>query len=158
VKAVAVLIAVVVLLLATAACAPQSSPTPTPIAVEMTLRAEPEPLTVGDSTLIVTLGSANGAPIDGATLQVHGTMDHEGMEPVDRESSAGENGEYRVPFEWTMGGGWIVTVTARLPNNGGEVSETFEFFVEAMSAESIVHPESGGMDMDMTPEPTAESD
>jgi hypothetical protein len=66
-------------------------------------------------------------------------MDHAGMESVDREVKESTNGVYRVPFEWTMGGGWIVGVTAQLPNNGGEISKTFEFFVEAVSSESVIH-------------------
>lgn len=128
-----------------AACGGQATPTTAPIHVEISARAEPEPLAVGETTLIVTLQDASGTPIDGATLQVHGDMDHEGMTPIDREVSESINGEYRVPFEWTMGGGWIVTVTARLPANGGEVAETFNFFVEAVSSESVINH--GGMNM-----------
>ena len=120
-------------------CGQQITPTATPIPVEISLRAEPEALAVGSTTLIVRLTDASGTPIDGATLQVHGDMDHEGMAPVDREVSESASGEYRVPFEWSMGGGWIVTVTAQLPDNGGEVSESFDFFVEAISSESIIN-------------------
>jgi hypothetical protein len=121
----------------------------------MTLRVEPEQPAVGDSILIVTLQSANGVPVDGATLQIHADMDHEGMMPVDGQSSDSTDGEYRVPLVWTMGGGWIVEITARLPNNGGEVSETFELFVEAVSSESIINQPSQGAD---TPEVTAEGE
>lgn len=121
------------------ACAPQDR-TPTVTAnVQMSVRAEPEPLAVGEATLIVTLIDDSGSPIDGARLQLHGDMDHEGMTPVDRESSESDNGEYRVPFVWTMGGGWNVTITAELPNNGGEVSQTVDFFVEAVSSESVIN-------------------
>jgi hypothetical protein len=122
-----------------AACGQQNTPTPTPVPVDLSVRAEPQPLTVGETTLIVTLKDASGTPIDGAALQVHGDMDHEGMMPVDREVNASANGEYRVPFEWTMGGGWIVTVTAELPDNGGTISETFDFFVEAVSSASVIN-------------------
>jgi hypothetical protein len=121
------------------ACGQQTAPTATPVDVTLSVRAEPEPLAVGETTLIVTLHDASDAPLDGAALQVHGDMDHEGMTPVDREVSASVNGEYRVPFEWTMGGGWIVTITAQLPNNGGEITETFDFFVEAVSSASVIN-------------------
>ncbi|MCA9904119.1 MAG: FixH family protein, partial [Anaerolineae bacterium] len=121
-----------------AACGQQSASPPTPTNVDMSVRVEPEPLAVGEATLLVILKNADGSPIDGATLQVHGDMDHEGMTPVDREVSDSTNGEYRVPFEWTMGGGWIVTIAARLPD-GGEISQTFDFFVEAISSESIIN-------------------
>ncbi|MCC6614122.1 MAG: FixH family protein [Anaerolineae bacterium] len=129
-----------------AACGQQAAP-PTPIDVDMSVRAEPESLAVGEAALLVTLKDADGSPIDGARLQVHGDMDHEGMTPVDREVSESTNGEYRVPFEWTMGGGWIVTVTAQLPG-GGEITQTFDFFVEAVSSESVINR--GGRSDDTT--------
>lgn len=135
------------------ACGQQSAPTATPIEVEMNVHTEPEGLAVGNTTLVVTLKTTSGSPIDGATLQVHGDMDHEGMASVDREVSESTGGEYRVPFEWTMGGGWIVTVTAHLPRNGGEVSKTFDFFVEAVSSESVINQGGGAI----SPEATAES-
>jgi hypothetical protein len=136
------------------ACGQQTAPTATPVDVTLSVRAEPEPLAVGETTLIVTLHDASDAPLDGAALQVHGDMDHEGMTPVDREVSASVNGEYRVPFEWTMGGGWIVTITAQLPNNGGEITETFDFFVEAVSSASVINRHSG---MEMNAEATADT-
>jgi hypothetical protein len=135
------------------ACGQQGAATTATVDVDIALRVEPELLAVGEATVIVTLTNGSGSRIDGAKLQVHGNMDHAGMMPVDREVSESANGEYRVPFEWTMGGGWIVTVTAQLPNNGGEVSKTFEYFVEAVSSESIIN-QSGGMDItaDATPD------
>lgn len=120
------------------ACGQQPPPT-VETEFDLTVRTEQERLTVGETTLIINLKDASGSPIDGATLQVHGDMDHAGMTPVDREVSISTNGEYRVPFEWTMGGGWIVSVTVQLPNNGGEITEAFDFFVEAVSSESIIN-------------------
>jgi major membrane immunogen (membrane-anchored lipoprotein) len=132
-------VGVMLLALLLAACGPQNEPTPTPPDLDLSVQVEPDPPAVGEATLIITIKDASGSPIDGATLQVHGDMDHEGMMPVDREVSESAGGEYRVPFEWTMGGGWIVTVTAQLPDSGGTVSETFDFFVEAVSSESIIN-------------------
>jgi hypothetical protein len=124
--------------LALTACQQPGDATPAPVDVRISMRVEPEPLAVGDATLIITLTDASGAPVDGAALNVHGDMDHEGMVPVIRETSDSANGEYRVPFEWTMGGGWIITVTVSLPA-GGQLSDTFEYFVEAASSESIIN-------------------
>lgn len=124
--------------LAASACGQQNTANSTPVDVEMAVRVEPESPAVGESTLIVTLRDGSGSPVDGASLQVHANMDHAGMMPVDREASQSVNGEYRVPFEWTMGGGWVVTVTAKLPG-GGEISDSFDFFVEAVSSESIIN-------------------
>ena len=142
-------------MLALVGCGQQNVSTSASVEVDMSVRVEPEPLTVGETTLIVTLKDASDAPVDGATLQVHGDMDHEGMASVDREASDSVNGEYRVPFEWTMGGGWIVTITTKLPDSGGEISETFDFFVEAVSSESVINRHG---DMDMNAESTSEGE
>ena len=170
--AIKALVAALILALTLVACDEQSDPTATPVNIDMSMQVEPEPLAVGEATLIITLKDDDGSPIDGATLQVHGDMDHEGMIPVDREISESSNGDYQVPFEWTMGGGWIVTVTAQLPDDGGEISEDFEFFVEAIPANSIINrdnqaeetPEAemdhdhDGMDMDTEETPEASMD
>lgn len=130
---------VLALLLAVlAACGTPVAVQSTPSNVTIAVQVEPEAPAVGEATLIVTLKDGSGAPIDGATLKVHGDMDHAGMMPVDREVQDSTNGSYRVPFTWTMGGGWIVTVTAQLPNTGGEISQTFKFFVEAVSSSSVI--------------------
>jgi len=121
------------------ACGGQADNTPIVTNAEISVRIEPEPPAMGESTLIITLKDSNGNAIDGATLSIHGDMDHAGMAPVDREASASTNGEYRVPFEWTMGGGWIVTISAQLPNNGGKVEKTVNYFVEAASSGSIIN-------------------
>lgn len=134
------------LLLAITACNPQDTTSPASVDVVMSLHVEPEPPAVGESTLVIALEDASGAPVDGAVLQVHANMDHEGMTPVEGQSSDSANGEYRVPLTWTMGGGWNITVTAQLPNNGGEVSETFDLFVEAVSSQSVIHQNSSQND------------
>ncbi len=104
--------------------------------------AYPDPLTVGEMTLMITLTDADGNPINDATLAIRGDMNHAGMQPVLRDAEAGEEGVYEVPFEWTMGGDWIVTIAVTLAD-GTEVSETFDLSVET----------AGEMDMDMTDEP-----
>jgi hypothetical protein len=151
-KTVLILLAAVLTLATLTACGQQTAAMTAPVDVDIAMRVEPEPLAVGETTLIVTLNNGSGSRIDGANLQVHGNMDHAGMTPVEREVSESDNGEYLVPFEWTMGGGWIVTVTAQLPDNGGEASATFEFFVEVVSSESVIN-HSGSMDMDQTATP-----
>ena len=121
-----------------AACGQSAGPASASVDIDIAVRTEPEALAVGETTLIVTLTDKSGAPVDDATVRAHGDMDHEGMESVDGEASMGVNGEYHVPFAWTMGGGWIVTVTAKLPD-GSEASKAFDFFVEAISSESVIN-------------------
>lgn len=129
------------LTIALAACGQSNGSSGAAVDIDVAVRAEPEQLAVGETTLVVTLTDATGAPVDGASVRAHGDMDHEGMEPIDGEASSGNHGEYRVPFAWTMGGGWIVTVTAKL-SDGSETSQTFEFFVEAISSESVINRQS----------------
>lgn len=137
-KSILILFAPALMLLILTACGQQSAAMISPVDVDITLQVEPEPLSVGETTLLIALTDSSGSRVDGAKLQVHGDMDHAGMTAVNREANESTNGIYRVPFEWTMGGGWIVTVTAQLPD-GSEISKTFEFFVEAVSSESIIN-------------------
>lgn len=137
-KSILILFTPALMLLILTACGQESSAMTSPVNVDITLQVETEPLSVGETTLLIALTDSSGSRVDGAKLQVHGDMDHAGMTVVNREAHESTNGIYRVPFEWTMGGGWIVTVTAQLPN-GSEISKTFEFFVEAVSSESIIN-------------------
>ena len=117
--------------------------------VVIELAVEPEPPTAGNSTLMITVTDKDGKSIDGAKVVVHGDMDHEGMTPLDSESTMVMEGVYHVPFEWSMGGGWVLDVTVTLPDNAGIVTEQFELFVGAISDESIVNQgETNSADMD----------
>lgn len=89
-------------------------PDVTDINLEMSL--EPDQPTVGPATLIFTLTDVEGQPINEANLEIEGNMTHAGMVPVLAQTAAGEAGRYAVPFEWTMGGDWIVTVQVTLPD------------------------------------------
>jgi hypothetical protein len=117
-------------------CARVSQQEQTTDDVDMSLVVMPDPPEVGAAMLVVTLTDAEGNPIDGASLDVKGDMNHAGMEPVLADVEGGEGGTYEVPFEWTMGGDWVVTVTATLPDER-IVSRTFDLSVDS----------DGGMDM-----------
>lgn len=120
-----------ILALLLAACRQSAQPTATPAtAVDIDLLVEPTPITTGEAALVITLRAADGTPIDGASVSVRGDMNHAGMVPVLGETSASENGVYRVPFEFTMRGDWIITVTAALPG-GGETAEVFDLSVRS---------------------------
>ena len=110
-------------------------------AINIDLRTEPDPPMMGEATLYVTLEDAGGEPIHDASVSIRGDMDHAGMVPVIRDVEGGEAGVYTVPFEWTMGGDWIVTVEVMLAD-GTEVSETFDLAV-------MVDEDSPMDDMDM---------
>lgn len=88
---------------------------------------EPDPPSAGEATLLVFVTDADGSAVDDATVEVLGDMTHAGMMPELREIEGGEDGLYRVPFTWTMGGDWILTVTATLPD-GASAEREFEVF------------------------------
>jgi hypothetical protein len=76
---------------------------------------------VGPFTLQITLTDDKTAPIKDASVQVQGTMNHAGMVPVDsgpiRDDADGRSdGVYPIPFEFTMRGDWILTLTITLPD------------------------------------------
>lgn len=89
-----------------------------------------ESTTVGQTTLLVTVTDAAGTPINDATVSVKGDMSHAGMVPVLADVTGGENGVYEMPFEWTMGGDWVVTVEATLPD-GRSTSQQFNFTIDS---------------------------
>jgi hypothetical protein len=97
--------------------------------VNIVLAVNPDPPGVGPTHLTLFVTGADGAPIDGARLNIKGDMTHAGMQPVLAETEGGQEGRYEAAFEWTMGGDWIVTVTAALPD-GRTASRQFTYTVE----------------------------
>lgn len=89
--------------------------------------APPQPA-VGDATLIVTVRDADNQPINNARVAVRGDMNHAGMQPVLGNASVGIDGDYRIPFTWTMGGDWFVVVTVTLAD-GTVVERQFDYSV-----------------------------
>ncbi len=90
-------------------------------------------LELADSTALNTAQAAEltmsltqkGEPVAGATIDVEGNMNHAGMEPVLTTAEEVEAGQYRATLNWTMGGGWLVTVRATLPD-GTEVEKVID--------------------------------
>ena len=93
------------------------------------INAVVEETLVGETILTVNLLNANGVAINDATVSIKGDMNHAGMVPVLREATGGTGGDYMIPFEWTMAGDWIVTVTAELAD-GSTASRDFDFSVD----------------------------
>ncbi len=76
----------------------------------------PTPPGVGPARLIIHLDDA-GAPVEGARIVVEGNMTHAGMTPVIDTARADAPGRYVVDgFRFTMGGDWILTLRATLPD------------------------------------------
>lgn len=131
-------IAFILIVLLAAGCGQGSAATTTPADIHIAFLVEPDPPSVGESTLVFRLTRADGSAIEGATLSAQGNMDHAGMDAVEGRAETSSGGEYRVPFQWTMGGGWQVAVTVALPN-GERATETFTVDVSAVSQQSIIN-------------------
>ncbi|MEZ4518537.1 MAG: FixH family protein [Chloroflexota bacterium] len=69
-----------------------------------------------------------GSLVSDATLHLRGDMTHAGMVPVFAESAGAQGDFYRVPFEWTMTGDWVLTVDAEL-GDGRQASRQFDISV-----------------------------
>jgi hypothetical protein len=88
------------------------------------------PPVVGTDELVLRVtNTQTGEPISDAYLSVKGDMTHAGMVPVLSSAKSGSNGEYAIPFEWTMGGDWILTVSVSLAD-GSLAQRNFELVVD----------------------------
>ena len=87
---------------------------------------------------MVKITDTTGKPVEIERITVRGDMNHAGMAPVIRDVEQITNGRYHVPFEWTMGGEWIVTVAAQLAD-GQMVEERFGFSVSSESMSENQH-------------------
>lgn len=104
-----------------------------PPAAEVQISVEPIPNTpsVGEAFLRITVTTPDGRPVTGAQIVVRGDMNHAGMQPVFGDAPVGgANGVYDVPFEWTMAGDWILTMTITL-EDGSVATERIELNVRA---------------------------
>jgi hypothetical protein len=92
-----------------------------------------QPAQVGDDQLYVHVTDSAGSPLPLAQLSLRGDMSHAGMEPVVTSYEAPEpddTGTYVIPFNWTMGGDWTLTVEATL-QDGTTISEQVDLVVES---------------------------
>lgn len=94
--------------------------------VQIDLRLSPDRPAVGPTTIAVQLQDATGRPIEGAKVDVEGTMTHAGMQPVIARAREVGNGRYLVDnFEFGMAGDWVLIVQAELPS-GALAERTFK--------------------------------
>lgn len=133
-----------ILLMVLVGCRQTSETTAENITVDVALDAE-NPV-VGDATLLVTVKTDDDSPVNDATVNVRGDMTHAGMMPVIPDAVAeASDGVYSIPFEFTMGGDWIITVDVTLAN--GETASV-EYEVDAVGTESDMDMDD--MDMNMS--------
>ncbi|MGQ9887141.1 MAG: FixH family protein [Aggregatilineales bacterium] len=124
------LTAVVLIALIVSGCRQQQTPTTSAEnpAISIVVTVEPSPPITGEAKLIITLADSAGAPVSGAQVSARGDMTHPGMVPVLAEADCDDTGRCEVPFEWTMGGDWIVDITVTLPD-GTTAAQRFDYRV-----------------------------
>ena len=76
---------------------------------------------LGEVPLRVTV-LMDGAPVNGAQVEVTGDMTHAGMAPVLAEAEEQGDGTYETQFAFDMAGDWIITVDVTYPD-GVKLSE-----------------------------------
>ena len=122
----------VILLLGTAACRQSQQQAATRTAggadVQIELAPEPDPPVTGEGTLLITVSGLNDQPSEVTRIDVRGDMNHAGMQPVFGSAESAEDGVYRVAFNWSMAGDWILEVTATL-SDGSTASQRFDVTV-----------------------------
>ena len=89
----------------------------------------PSPPQPGSAILIIQIMQENGINPGDFTLDVRGDMSHAGMKPVIVEAVPGEAGAYSIPFEFSMAGDWLITLSAVLPD-GRSLIRTYPIRVE----------------------------
>jgi hypothetical protein len=92
----------------------------------------PDSPVVGDAIISLRV-LREGVPLPGATVALRGDMTHAGMQPVERSGVTAADGVARIPFTWTMGGDWIVSLRITAPD-GGLRTGRFEMVVSGEGA------------------------
>ncbi|RJP49138.1 MAG: hypothetical protein C4586_07910 [Anaerolineaceae bacterium] len=123
----------VVLAAALAACGSSAQPA-APVEVgssnQVNIKAEssPNPAVEGDVELILTITDGNGAPIEGATVDI--SADHTDMTGMGMSGLATEQGggRYSINANFSMSGNWKLTVYVR--KDGLDYKEDIEFKVQ----------------------------
>lgn len=103
---------------------------PADVTLEVELAAQ-EALQMGQAAEVEILLEQNGLPVEGAAIEIEGNMTHAGMEPMLVKAEESAPGQYHATLDWTMGGGWLVTVRATLPDG-----QTAERVIENLQVDS----------------------
>ncbi len=76
------------------------------------------PSVVGVTVLTVKLSTPDGLPVtDAQRVAVKGVVQGMDMNPVLGVAEEAINGDYRIAFEWTAEGEWLLTVDVTLADN-----------------------------------------
>jgi len=82
---------------------------------------------------VIAVMNAEGQPVSDAQVSVEGNMNHAGMAPimagpVNDDADGTSDGHYQLPFQFSMLGDWILTVTV-LQRDGSTVTKDLDVTV-----------------------------
>jgi hypothetical protein len=110
------------------ACTRASEPTDQAPEIRVEFELPASERQVGRQEFNLRLVDRQEIVIHGAQVELRGDMSHAGMVPVLASGREGSQGNYEVPFEWTMAGDWLLTLTAELPD-GRTLLRTYQVTV-----------------------------
>ena len=96
-----------------------------PSGLTVTAEITPQPLRVGQATILLRVTGAREKSVTGARIALEGNMSHAGMAPLFADAMELEPGRYRANMELTMAGDWMILVHVTLPG-GEKVERQFE--------------------------------
>jgi hypothetical protein len=85
--------------------------------IQLEWEITPNPPSVGEATLSITLRDSLNQLLTGADVNIEGNMSHPGMQPVLAEAEEIDPGVYSAPIQFTMGGDWFFIIKSTLPDN-----------------------------------------
>lgn len=85
--------------------------------IQLEWEITPNPPSMGEATLNITLRDSTNQLLTGADVNIEGNMSHPGMQPVLAEAKEIEPGVYSAPIQFTMGGDWFFIIESTLPDN-----------------------------------------
>ncbi len=89
----------------------------------ITMEVTPNPPTVGMTTIDLQVLEATGQPLEGARVEVEGSMTHAGMVPEIAAADELAPGRYRAMVPLSMSGDWLITVAVHMAD-GRVVEQT----------------------------------
>jgi hypothetical protein len=78
------------------------------------VKISPQPVRVGDATIVIQLADAAVKPVTHATIAVEADMSHPGMSPAFATAQESQPGIYTAHLDFNMAGDWVVLLHIKL--------------------------------------------
>lgn len=78
------------------------------------VKINPQPVRVGNATIVIQLADETTRPVTHAAISVEGDMSHPGMSPAFGTAQESEPGTYTAHLDFSMAGDWVVLLHIKL--------------------------------------------